>query len=360
MDLSPNDIRNYEFQSQMRGYDKDAVDSFLDQVAEAMDQLKQENLKLSLEIDSVNKQLVSLRQYEDTIKGAAIDARRNADNTVSAAKDEATAILEVAKSKAIALIGSRAEQAEQLNNQLSQLEMVRNSYLEKLRELIQSHMEIVREIEEVDPAMNELPQIPTMEDFDFSNSSDGIEVTDSSEVDSSKLETIATKPARSEDKKYEEASEPGDIMPVHNESDETSRAESTEDVVDADLAAAIGKYKSEDDFSGLGEGPDIDGDIVNATNSGLKTPVDDEWVQTDRPAEEVPPEFIPVDHPSAAPGSHDTGRIPVQNRQDPLAVDTAKVKKQAANGLDPEALASELDAVAAKFEEEMNRAESKS
>ena len=39
MDLSPNDIRNYEFPSQMRGYDKDEVDSLLEQIAAAMEEI---------------------------------------------------------------------------------------------------------------------------------------------------------------------------------------------------------------------------------------------------------------------------------------------------------------------------------
>ncbi|MBD3258735.1 DivIVA domain-containing protein, partial [candidate division GN15 bacterium] len=32
MDLSPNDVRNYEFPSQMRGYDKEEVNNFKEQV----------------------------------------------------------------------------------------------------------------------------------------------------------------------------------------------------------------------------------------------------------------------------------------------------------------------------------------
>ena len=86
MDLSPNDIRNYEFPTQLRGYEKDEVDKFKDQVAEAIEQLKQENLKYSMEIESIKGQLSGLRQFEDAIKSAAIDARRNADLTIANAK----------------------------------------------------------------------------------------------------------------------------------------------------------------------------------------------------------------------------------------------------------------------------------
>ena len=75
MDLSPNDIRGYEFPNQMRGYDKDEVDNFLEQVANAFEEMKQQNLKYSMEIESLKSQLSGLKQFEDTIKSAAIDAR---------------------------------------------------------------------------------------------------------------------------------------------------------------------------------------------------------------------------------------------------------------------------------------------
>ncbi len=61
MDLSPNDIRNYEFSNQMRGYDKEEVDSFLDKIAEGLENLKQDNLKLSMEIDSLRSQISAFK-----------------------------------------------------------------------------------------------------------------------------------------------------------------------------------------------------------------------------------------------------------------------------------------------------------
>ena len=108
MDLSPNDIRNYEFPSQMRGYDKDEVDSLLEQIAAAMEEIKQVNLNLSMELDSVKGQLQGLRQFEDTIKSAAIDARRNADLTMDNAKQEAELLLGKAKNEAEKIIESKS------------------------------------------------------------------------------------------------------------------------------------------------------------------------------------------------------------------------------------------------------------
>ena len=143
MDLSPNDIRNYEFANKMRGYSKDEVDDFRELVAAALEALKQENLKLSIEIDSLKTQLAGLRQFEDTIKSAAIDARRNADLTVANAKREAELLLSRAKTEAMEIIGSRAQKVGEIEDQITKLQFAKKSYLSKLRNLSKSHLEVL-------------------------------------------------------------------------------------------------------------------------------------------------------------------------------------------------------------------------
>ena len=133
MDITPNDIRNFEFGSQMRGYDKEEVDSFLDKIAYGLEEMKQESLKQSMEIDSVKTQLSGLREFEETIKSAAIDARRNADMTIETAKREGDLILSKARSEAEQILESRTSQINELENQIAKLQMSKKSYLGKLR-----------------------------------------------------------------------------------------------------------------------------------------------------------------------------------------------------------------------------------
>ena len=43
MELSPNDIRSFEFNTQMRGYEKNEVDDLLEDVAVALESARQES-----------------------------------------------------------------------------------------------------------------------------------------------------------------------------------------------------------------------------------------------------------------------------------------------------------------------------
>jgi len=142
MSLTANDIRSIEIRSQMRGYDKEEVDNLLEQVAVALETTKQENVKLSMEIDSLRSEVASLKENEDVIKGAAIDARKNADATIKGAKKEAAEIVNKAKEKTKAIIAGNSKKVQEIEKHIQSLDQNRKTYLSKLRTLISSHLEL--------------------------------------------------------------------------------------------------------------------------------------------------------------------------------------------------------------------------
>ena len=101
------------------------------EIAQALEAQKQETLKLQMELDSVKSQLTGLKQFEDTIKGAAIDARRNADTLMQNARKEAELILSRAKEEAERALKDRqgemelAEAAAQLMQAAAQLQTIK-------------------------------------------------------------------------------------------------------------------------------------------------------------------------------------------------------------------------------------------
>lgn len=319
MDVSPNDIRTQEFPTQMRGYAKDEVDTFLDEVAAAMDSQKQENLKLSMEIDSLKTQLAGLRQFEDTIKGAAIDARRNADTTIAEAKLEAEEILSQARTESEELVSSKEERLAEIKKQIAKIELTKTSYLTRMRSLIESHMEIVDEIidDEKIRAMSE------------SHSADQVDITDTHEIDGSNRETVGAEP---------EDSSPEPKVTEDANSAHIVDTDQAEPEVDPELKAAMASYSSHDD-------PPPTPIDENASKPG-------EFVETTACAEDIPAGFI-------TKKDNEAGQQP--KREAPKGADAVLDHKPVAPKEDAsvsaDELASELDAVAAKFEEEMDRAQ---
>lgn len=185
MELSANDVRTFEFPTQLRGYDKHAVDTFKEQVAARIEQLKQELLKATVELESQKTQLNGLKQFEDAIKNAAIDARKNADATIANAKREAEQLLSQAQAEATQLMGTRSQQREELEAQITKLELTKKSYLTKFRSLVVSHLEWIEEL-----AHNDAAARPGAGD------SGKLEITATAELMEARRETIASRPTR--------------------------------------------------------------------------------------------------------------------------------------------------------------------
>jgi len=403
--LTPNDIRNYEFSNQMRGFDKDEVKEFLEQVAVVLDTLKQENLKLSMQTDSLKTQLESVKQFEDTIKGAAIDARRNADATVADAKEQAHAILAKAKDEAEELITSREQQVQQLEQTLTKLELSRTSYLTKLRDLIDSHRELVDEVARVEPP-EYTPSKPTVAtiaaaavdptsatdkvetvvdtfegppvgppseppakepslaitgsiETSSPDATNSLEVTDSSEVSRHKLETIGTRVEHDEaddERSVEEDDAPNRIVAA--ESGETPEQPEADVPLDPELAAALESYQRAN-----AETPEL------SQPETPPPPNPNVMQETTARAKDIPNGFIPavdetVKTTKAALDNDATGAIETNHGDDEstehneINIDQPLGTERVPAGTDSSSddIADELDAVAAKFEEEMDKA----
>ncbi len=348
MDLSPNDIRNYEFASQMRGYAKEEVDDFREKVAVALEGLKQENLKLSMENESLKTQLAGLRQFEETIKNAAIDARRNADMTIANAKKEAELIISRARTEAESILGSRAKKVSEIEDQIAKLELAKKSYLAKLRNLITSHLQVLDEVAREESAPS---------------AKNDLEVTDSTEVSRQKLETLVTPPSKSEPIKTEEANAVEHIIPTPapeatpSESEPAAAASeqsSSEHPVDPELAAALEKYQRK-------EPPPIKEQPSPPTMDAPPAP--GQIVETTARAEDIPNGFITPEMEKTPPPD-DTDKIALSpdapeeaTEHNAISIDQSTEPAPAEEDISPEKLAQELDRVVAKFEEEMDKAE---
>lgn len=350
MDLTPNDIRNYEFPSQLRGYDKDAVDEFCEKVAQAMEAVKQETVKTSMELESIKGQLDGLKQFEDAIKSAAIDARKNADQTVNAAKKEAENILTAAREQAEQTIKNNENRLQAINQQLERLSATRQSYLEQLQEMMNSHLAMVDAIEK-----NEALAI---------SSDENIDVTDSSEVDGRLKETLANTDEAVPDDQVSEKNELSDSSEVEAQaqaqeevanqvSNDVTDTEKLKQVladnapveqaieskeIDPELAAALQNYKKDVADDQTQQNAQTAQAETPPTAPVPPAPKQGEVVETTARAEDVPEGFIPTSEEPAI-------------EENSVNLDTTGVPA------DPNLnLSNELDNVVAKFEEEMDKA----
>ncbi len=333
MDLSPNDVRSYEFRNQMRGYDKAEVDSFINQVAAALDEVKQANLKLTIENESLRSQVTSLKQFEDTIKNAAIDARRNADLTMTNAKQEAEVFLAKARQEAESIVVNRTREISEIEAKITRMGLTKKSYLTKIRSLIQSHLDLIDDVDSGAVVSNEHD-----EDLD---------VTHSTDVDSEQEESAyqSTEDAFEDVDNEVENGDTGRVddhlaAKLKDVIQDQGQDQTSGDSIDPELAAALESYKR----AAARKVFDKSATNMNGTSGA------NEVVETNSLADEIPPGFIAkngdVNH------KHATDKFAALHRQ-------AKgfgMSDSSKTPLSPDKLAKELDEVAARFEEEINKA----
>ena len=104
--LKPVDIQEKEFETKMRGYDKDQVDDFLDEIMQDMAILYRDNTALTEEINSLKTKCAELISKEKEIYQAKDLAKYQCDEMKKNAQLEAKAIIDNAKADAESILNS--------------------------------------------------------------------------------------------------------------------------------------------------------------------------------------------------------------------------------------------------------------
>jgi cell division initiation protein len=114
MEFSGSVIKNKTFEKNFRGYDKDEVEQFLEQLADAFDQVQRENKYLLEKIEQTEKEAHRLKEVEASL----FRALKTAEDTGAAIIEEANAasdeILNEAKKEAIQLVDEANFKATQI------------------------------------------------------------------------------------------------------------------------------------------------------------------------------------------------------------------------------------------------------
>ena len=112
--LTPLDIHKKEFRRAFRGYNEEAVDMFLDQLAKDYEELYAANLELKDQIEKYEKGMARYNELEDVIKETLIMAQKNADDLRSNTEKETQVMLHEAKVESDRKIDEVRKKSEQI------------------------------------------------------------------------------------------------------------------------------------------------------------------------------------------------------------------------------------------------------
>lgn len=135
IDLSPLDVRKKkdDFARALRGYDADQVDSFLDVVADRMEQLVRDERSLRERVGTLEEELERFREREKALNDALLAAQELREEARTQAEREAELRIEEAESEAEKIVDSAREEAREAQRRLDDLRRRRDAFLRSFR-----------------------------------------------------------------------------------------------------------------------------------------------------------------------------------------------------------------------------------
>jgi len=145
MKLTPLDIRHREFRRGIRGYADEEVDVFLDEVADELDHLSQENAAARDRLERLEEQLSQYETIKETLQKTLVTAQQQADDLKESARKETELILRDAELKAREIVGESYLEKQRVQQSLIQLKQVEEGFRFKFRSLLEAHLNLVTE-----------------------------------------------------------------------------------------------------------------------------------------------------------------------------------------------------------------------
>ncbi len=145
MRITPIDIRQQSFTRRFRGFDRQEVDTFLDDVAEDYEQLVKENGLLKEQLQALEERSRGIEQREKMLQDTLLTTQRLAEEMKDGAKREANLLVREAELQGDKLLEeARAEEAK-IKAEILALKRTRRQLAEGLRVTLDMYQRLVAE-----------------------------------------------------------------------------------------------------------------------------------------------------------------------------------------------------------------------
>lgn len=141
--ITPMDIHNKIFSGQLRGYSKDEVNAFLEELASDYEKIYREHRAMEEEMDIIRTKLRNYEKMESTMSHTLVMAQETADNVKKNAHKEAELSIQEAQSEAQKIVSDAEAARRKMNADLLKAEGDMNLYIEKLLSNFKSALALI-------------------------------------------------------------------------------------------------------------------------------------------------------------------------------------------------------------------------
>ncbi len=143
MRFTPFSIKAQEFNKAVRGFDKDEVRAYLDNLSNEFERLQNENNELRDKIENSSEQITEFRKLEKTLQATLVTAQESSSKAVESARKQNQLIIKEAEIKANQLIEKAKKEAEVIRDSVLQLKEEKNLLIAKLKAMVETQANIL-------------------------------------------------------------------------------------------------------------------------------------------------------------------------------------------------------------------------
>jgi cell division initiation protein len=181
MHISPLDIRKQPFRKVLRGFDPDAVSSFLQMVATEYEAIIRNNNELATQVKMLEQRLEGYTKIERTLNETLLTAHKATDDARINAQREAELIIKDAMLRAERYEDEARNRVHIMESELVTLRNQRDSFLARFKSLLSTQLSLLEVIsgdlkgiheserpkQPVEETMEEVPPQPDITSMDF-------------------------------------------------------------------------------------------------------------------------------------------------------------------------------------------------
>ncbi len=138
MNLTPLEIRQISFKKGFKGYSPLEVDTFLEGIADDLEELLKEHALFKDQLEKQSKTIAELGKNEGALTETLLMAQKAMENAKANTQEEGRLIIRQAEIRAEEITGEAIQKETQLRTEIMNLQRKKEFLFEKIRSLIQS------------------------------------------------------------------------------------------------------------------------------------------------------------------------------------------------------------------------------
>ncbi|MDR2578883.1 MAG: DivIVA domain-containing protein [Chitinispirillales bacterium] len=146
MRITPLDIRNQPFPPAFRGYNRDAVRSFLQHLAGEYETIIRQNDKFATEMKGLEQVLAKYRETERMLNETLMMAQTLSDRSKVEAQKEAELIIDDAHIRAKSFEAEARHRVNMLESEIMSIRNQRDSFLARFKAMLSTQLELLEVI----------------------------------------------------------------------------------------------------------------------------------------------------------------------------------------------------------------------